>query len=436
MAFKRPPFPRKNPSNKTKQVNKTNQNNRVWQIGKITINRALRIPVLIFIAIIVYSTLSVLVNHYNPVKTTVATQMILDDSFSTSGYFIRDENIIDIAEGDTVQYNYSDGDKVAKGASLVTEYKNEDALTISRELKNIRDNINQLETLRTASTTNTNSNQLNQKIIAQMNVISDEAESASLRQISSLTSELRQLSLKSSSLQGGNKDVEAELVSLRAQESELENRLEGKTTSITSPHSGYFCETIDGYESVLTPDIVEDLTLSSLDKLVNQKKSTPSDKGKIISSYSWYFAAKVNDAQTKHLTQGNSVALRFAQTSQDVKATVHAIRDDVHNDQTLVIFQSQDMNEDLVSMRKQAVTVIIDTYSGLKVPKSAVRMENDEMGVYVLSDSVSRYKKIEPLFEGEDFYIVKQNVTGNDSLVADDDIITEAKDLDDKKVVK
>ena len=112
------------------------------------------------------------------------------------------------------------------------------------------------------------------------------------------------------------------------------------------------------------------------------------------------------------------------------------MRDDESNDNTLVIFQSEDMNAELVSMREQVATVVIDSYAGLKVPKSAVRMENDEMGVYVLSNSVASYKKIEPLYEGSDFYIVKQNVTDNDSLVVNDDIIVKAKDVNDKKVMK
>ena len=425
MAFKRPAFARRNPSDHT------------WRIGNLTINKALRIPVLTFAAILVYGILSIIVNHYNPVKTTESIQISMDDAFSTTGYFIRDENTIDIAKGDTVEYNYSDGDKVAKGTSLITEYEDEDALTASRELKNIQDNIEQLEMLRTAFTANTNSNQINQKIIAQMNAINHEAEHASLNQISSLTSELRQLVLKSASLEnGGNEDIDAELLSLHTREVDLLKRLEGNTSNITSPYGGYFCETVDGYEEVLTPDIVDDLTLSSLDKKVKKRKSVSRDKGKIISDYAWYFAAEVTKEQADRLKEGGQVRLRFAQMSQDVSANVYAIREDEKSDHVLVIFRSLEMNEALISMRKQVATVIIDTYSGLKVPKSAVRMENDEMGVYVLSNSVSSYKKIEPLFEGDDFYIVEQNVTGNDSLVAGDDIITQAKDLDDKKVVK
>ncbi len=427
MAFKWPPAFRRKSSRRS---------SRVWQIGKIKINKTLRVPIIVFGLVLVYGVVNTAVNHYNPVKTTTAIQVSMDDSFSTTGYFIRDEQVIDIAEGDTVEYNYSDGDKVAKGASLITEYEDEDALTVSRELKNIQDNISQLETLRSVSATITNSSLLNQKIIAQMNAISKESEGANLGQISSLTSELRQLSLKSGSLLKGSDDIESEISSLKAQAESLEAKLDGSTSDITSEYAGYFCESIDGYETVLTPDIIENLTLSSLNRLVDDKKSASVGKGKVISGYVWYFAAEVSDEEAAHLEQGNTVKLRFSQVSQDVQASVAAIRDDTDNEDTLVIFKSQDMNDDLISMRKQVATVIVASYSGLKVPKSAVRMEDDQMGVYVMSNSVARYKTIEKLFEGDEFYIVKQNVTGNDSLVAGDDIIVEAKDLDDKKVMK
>ena len=426
MAFKRPPQRR---SNSQKKSN-------VWQIGRLKLNRSLRIPIIAFGLIIIYSVVSFVVNHYNPVKTIPAAQVSMDDSFSTTGYFIRQEKVIDIAEGDTVEYNYSDGDKVSEGTALVTEYANEDALTISRELKNIEENIAQLETLRNVTSTTTNSSQINQKIIDQMNAICEEVESGSLSRITSLASELRQLALKSGSLSNDREDIDVEIASLKTQAADLEERLRGSTTDITSPCSGYFCESVDGYEDIFTPDVVDDLTLSRLNELSDEKPAKTSGKGKVVSSYVWYFAAKVSDTDAKHLTQGNTVKIRFSQASRDVQATVSSIRDDADTDDTLVIFRSQDMNEDLISMRKQVATVVVASYSGLKVPKSAVRMEDDKMGVYVLSNSVASYKNIEPLFEGDSYYIVEQNVTGNDSLVINDDIIVEAKDVNDKKVMK
>lgn len=430
MAFKGNPF-RRNHSDQT-----SNKTSNVWRIGKLQLNRALRIPIIIFVIIFVYSIAGFAVSHYNPVKTTPAQQVSLDDSFSASGYFIRQEQAVDIAEGDTVEYNYSDGDKVSKGAALVTEYSNQDALTVSRELKNINDNIEQLETFSSTSSTTTNSSRLNQKIIDQMNTLCEQVENGSLGQITSITSELRQLILKSGSISDNSKDIAKELASLKKQEASLESRLDGKTTSIYSPCAGYFCESADGYESIFTPDVVDNLTVSSLEKLGQKEPKSTSGKGKVVSGYVWYYAATVSDSDAKSLKQGNTVKLRFSQVNRDVSATVQAVRDDESSDSTLVIFQSEDMDAELVSMREQVATVVVDSYAGLRVPKSAVRMENDEMGVYVLSNSVASYKKIEPLYEGKDFYIVEQNVTGNDSLVVSDDIIVEAKDVNDKKVMK
>ncbi len=426
MAFKGNPF-RRNNSDKTSNV---------WQIGRLRINRTLRIPIIIFVIIFIYSIAGFAISHYNPVKTIPAQQVSLDDSFSADGYFIREEQTVDIAEGNTVEYNYSDGDKVSKGAALVTEYSNQDALTVSRELKSINDNIKQLETFNSTSSATTNSSRLNQKIIDQMNALCEQVENGSLGQITSITSELRQLVLKSSSISDNSKDIKKELASLKKQAASLESRLDGKTTSIYSPCAGYFCESSDGYETIFTPDVVDNLTLSSLKKLAEKSPLSTSGKGKVVSGYAWYYAAKVADADAKNIKQGDTVSLRFSQVNRDVSATVQAVRDDESNDNTLVIFQSEDMNAELVSMREQVATVVIDSYAGLKVPKSAVRMENDEMGVYVLSNSVASYKKIEPLYEGSDFYIVKQNVTDNDSLVVNDDIIVKAKDVNDKKVMK
>ena len=85
--------------------------------------------------------------------------------------------------------------------------------------------------------------------------------------------------------------------------------------------------------------------------------------------------------------------------------------------------------------------IIFASYTGLKVPKEAVHMRDSgdgtsTMGVYVMVNSMTAFKKIETLYEDQSFYIVKMNVTGDDSLVLHDDIVVSAKDLDEKKVFK
>ncbi|MBP3372545.1 MAG: hypothetical protein J6L88_08490, partial [Clostridia bacterium] len=79
---------------------------------------------------------------------------------------------------------------------------------------------------------------------------------------------------------------------------------------------------------------------------------------------------------------------------------------------------------------------------GIKVPKSAVKIQVDEdekqqQGVYILPDSMSRFKPIDVLFEGEDYYVVRQGDNDdNTGLVVGDTIIIKARGLEDMKVIK
>ena len=425
MAFKGNPFRRK----------RSDQTSNVWQVGGLRINRALRIPIIIFGIIFVYSIVGFAISHYNPVKTTPAQQVALDDSFSASGYFIRQEQAVDIAEGNTVEYNYSDGDKVSKGAALVTEYSNQDALTVSRELKSINNNIEQLETFSSTSSTTTNSSRLNQKIIDQMNLLSEQVDNGSLGQVASITSELRQLVLKSGSVSDNRKDIKKELANLKQQAASLESRLDGKTTNIYSPCAGYFCESADGYESIFTPGCCGRADPVLAGKAVEKIRHPRPAREK------WYRAMlgimpQRSAMPTPKISSRATASLRFSQISKMSPQPYKRVRDDESNDSTLVIFQSEDMD---VGAGFHAGTGG-DGCGFVCRPQGAEilqRMENDEMGVYVLSSTLwQKLKKIDPLYEGSDFYIVKQNVTGNDSLVVNDDIIVEAKDVNDKKVMK
>lgn len=409
-----------------------------WSIlkGWKSLSHALQIPLVIGLLLMGYSSVSWIVKHYNPVKTVPAVQITLDDSFPASGYFFREEKLIDVSGSNTVEYNFSNGDKVAKDAALITEYQDEETLEISRQLTGLRGSIEQLKVLRNVSASSQNSSQIKQKIIAQMNAVSAEAERPRQSQVNAVVTQLRQLSLKSASIEGDSANIDKEIEDLEAQAEKMEQQLVGKTTEITSPYSGYFCESTDGFETVFTPDKLEKLDIEGLEKLAESGKKTETGKGKIITGYNWYFASVVDRTYAQNLEKGSSVVLRFPQISQDIRAEVYAVRSSEEDDRVLLIFQSHDMHEELASMRRQVATVVGASYTGLKVPKEAVRMKDDETGVYVLNNKVSSFKKVEILFEKDDYYIVRQMVTGNDSLVVSEDIIVKAKNVKDKKVVK
>lgn len=403
---------------------------------RFKIPKSLRVPFAVIVIFVVYVLSNFAVSHYRPVETTPAIQVTIDEAVTVKGYFIREEQVIDVGNANTAKYNFANGDKVATNSALITVYKNSKSLDKSQQLEDVSNTIDQLEVLQ-ANSYVTNTSQIDQKITTALNTIGDVVDNTAFSQLSESLEQLRALALKSGSMSGDISDIDAQLTKLYRQQAELQTELEGKTKEIVSGDSGYFCQTTDGLEDKLTIESLDDLTVSSLEEAVShEKEEVNSDQCKVISSYVWYYAAIMTGDETAKLEKDQEVTLRFAQPSDHVLAKVYDIRPDEESDEVLVIFSSTDMNSELVSMRKEVGDVVISSYSGLKVPKDAVHMQGDQMGVYILNDSVASFKKIEPVYEGADYYIVQQNIIGDDSLVIDDDIIVHAKEIDDKKVVK
>ncbi|MGN1031793.1 MAG: HlyD family efflux transporter periplasmic adaptor subunit [Butyricicoccaceae bacterium] len=396
--------------------------------------------------IILYLGIHLVANLYNPVDTVAATKISVDDSLTATGYFIRDEQIVNITNGDTVEYSVSNGDKVAKGAELATVYEDPEALQTSRKLNEINDTIEQLRAAIQGSFNAVDSSKLDKQIINSIASVAKAVDSGNLSEIPRLSSELRKNAMRRGYTLGDTDTMNEELEVLETQASELESSVIGKTKQISSEYAGYFCESLDGYETVFLASEIDDLTLDDLDRKADNKSKSSADSPfssvKIIQGSKWYFAFACSDEDAERFKEGTTVGLKFAQLSENVPATVYRVSDDTGSDQTLVILSSYVFNEELVGMRIQSADIVFASYTGLRVPKEAVHMRSNSetgeetMGVYVMVNGVSRFKQIEKLYESSSYYVVRMNVTGDDSLVLNDDIIISAKDLDEKKVFK
>lgn len=186
------------------------------------------------------------------------------------------------------------------------------------------------------------------------------------------------------------------------------------------------------------------MTASELENLDPSKITTTSSDtlGKVVQDFRWYFAMSVPKENVEDLSVGDSLLLRFAQVSNDIQVSVHDIRKQKNDENALLIVSGMEITPEILSMRYQSVEVIKKIYTGIQVPKNAVRIQTDSegnsiQGVFILPDSISRFKPIEVLYETGNYYIVKQGTTTqNTGLVVGDRIIVKGRDLEDLKVVK
>ena len=401
-----------------------------------------RLGIMIFIIIMLSIVLwQIMVNR---TETQTATKVTVNDSFMANGWFFRNEVVVQGTTGDTVKHIVQGGEKVQKNAALAIVYANANALESSQKISVLDDQIELLENTAQMITTGSDTVKIESMITNKIVEISSQMQQSTVSGIQSGVNEFRNLCLRRAIDTVDKEVLLNQAQSLKSERNYLEQQIGNSSMTIASPASGFFSEIVDGFETQLTISTLDNMTAEELENLDSSKiNSASSDTlGKIVQDFRWYFAMSVPKEKIEDLSVGDSLLLRFAQVSSDIQVSVYDIHKQKNQENALLIVSGMEITPEILSMRYQSVEVIKKIYTGIQVPKSAVRIQTDSegnntQGVFILPDSISRFKPIEVLYEYGDYYIVKQGTTTqNTGLVVGDKIIVKGRDLEDLKVVK
>lgn len=179
--------------------------------------------------------------------------------------------------------------------------------------------------------------------------------------------------------------------------SSYENSLNSGSEYINAPTSGIVSYRVDGLEDVLTPNSFSSLNIKFLEELklkTGEIVSSSGEKGKIINNFEGYIVVSLTSEKAQEAKVGDNVTLRLA-NSEEISAQVAYI---VEEDKSrLIVFKITKGLELLANYRKITVDVIWWSYSGLKVPNTALIREKAKQG----SEQ-----------EGNDIYFVMKNRAG------------------------
>ncbi|MFR5684086.1 MAG: HlyD family efflux transporter periplasmic adaptor subunit, partial [Clostridia bacterium] len=135
---------------------------------------------------------------------------------------------------------------------------------------------------------------------------------------------------------------------------------------------------VDGLENVLTPDTFSTLTAKTLEDLnlkTGQIISTSEECGKIIDNFSCYIAVILDSEQANAAQVGDDIKVRLS-NSEEIPAEIYYISTE-EDGRKLIILKVEKYIQELISYRKISLDVIWWSSSGLKVPNSAIKYEND-----------------------------------------------------------
>lgn len=416
--------------------------------------RALINLVMVFLAVALVCYLGIYAwrGLSDPFSTTYAYEYTVGDGVEAEGFLARDERVFAPQAG-IVDVSRSEGEKVGVGQTVARVHRDSVALESQKELDELAMEISLMDYALGQEDTMESSARMDESILQ---AVVELRASAAVGDYAQLEDQV--LSVKSQVLKRdytysqdlSMTDLAEQRNDLARQYKDLQSSSAGATSRVTAPEAGTFSARVDGYESLLTPESIFTLTPTQLDGLMEHKTQTGGETGKLILGDSWYFVAALPAQQAGQLRAGITVTAVFSgDFNRDVPMTVEQVGEE-EDGRCAVVFSTDRYLSQTTLLRQQSVEIVFDHYSGLRVPKTALRMvtetvtdkedgqevEHNTLGVYVVTSGQAEFKEVQVVTEGSDYYVVSPTSEGSRALRAGDEVIVRATDLYDGKLLR
>ena len=386
----------------------------------------------------------------DPLTTTLAYNYQVEEGTDLSGYVVREERVLADDAGGLLRLQRSEGERVSAGGTVALVYADQTSLDRQQEIDELTGRIDQLQFAQEASVGSEVLLKLDAQIMRSLLAYRSELAAGRLDNAEEHETELRSLVLKRDYTNSDSEDLSGQIAELQGRLKELKAQAASSVRRVTAPVSGLYSAVVDGYETVLTPDALADMTPSQLNA-VKADETVASQTGKLILGDCWYYAVTMSADQAEALRDaGGSMTLRFAKgVEQDQTVTLYAVGPEEQG-RVVVTFRGEYNLAQLTLLRRQSAQLIWRTVAGIRVPNEALRAANtkvdqegnrttvESLGVYCVVGMEARFKPVEVLYSGDGFVLVRSTAASDQEslrLRPGDEIIISAKDLYDGKVV-
>lgn len=359
----------------------------------------------------------------------ICTVNKISDSVTVRGLVIRDETVIDFGENRNIDYIARDGEKVAvdEPVARVSTGGNGSVMKGLRRTE-IESEASLLESLSENSSSGySNISHLNGSIYESAVSI---AGSTSFSDFESASEEkLSLIKLFNSyylALDG--------ICDFSQRQAKLKTALNGIGDdefyeSYLSPIEGYFISYTDGCEQIMNTENIADYGISQIKSIINSDYEKDYYSCKIVTGYSWDLVVVVS-SNLDRFSEGRSVKLNFPYRNLNgVPAKIKSVIPDAGGKQAVVVVTCNRMNADIAALRDEVTEISFGTYEGIKVPRSALRFYNGEVGVFINYGSVVQFKSVDVMYETDDYIVSRNAPVGSGKLCMYDELILQGRDL-------
>lgn len=415
---------------------------------------------LLFLGLAAYFALYTYQSLTDPFSSALCYTYTVDETVETTGYVVRAERVLPVQNG-VVDILPEEGEKVAAGETVAVVYQDSAALEEKLAIRQLEWEREQLEYALRQDSGQGDVARLDQDILTALLQLRADTAAGDFSRLEENAMELKSMVFyRGYTYSGSAQSVEGIKTLLEQVQEQLRARKRSAargTVQVTAPEPGIYSGQVDGYEQVLTVDALDQLTPGGLADLQALPVADEGQAGKLITSSRWYFVTVLDQADAARLKQGQSLTLRFSRDRAG-EAAMEVERIGAAEDGRQIVILSSDRQLSAVTLlRRQTVELVLNSTTGIRVPKAALRVEEkttvDESGgesvteqsvVYAVVGMQAERKPVRILAEEEDYFLVEAEPVDNPqntaelkrSLRSGDEIIVTAWDLYDGKVVK
>lgn len=368
---------------------------------------------------------------YEPYVTDVVYKTNVNYTIDVEALAVRNEKIITSDKKGIKVYSVENGSKVAKNATVIEYFNDDESAALQKQIDLLSKRIERFSAI----------NNQNGSYAADLDVVSanvtsnlfnllNAVDENNIYDADELSDDFLYSMCQSGAITGKVTQIGEKISSLKKQLKELKSKEVSSNGYVNVKESGYFVNSVDGYENAVSFENVEEITVNDFNK-IKPEKNTDNAVGKVVCESSWYLLAKVNSATSHELTEGKKVEVILPLSStQTLEATVEKINHDSKSGDAIIILNCTNMNAELSAIRIKDVQIVIDDYTGLRVNKKAIRVKDKKQGVYVVIGSNVKFREINIIYSANDYVIVDSDNSG-DQLKVYDDVIIKGKGLDE-----
>ena len=370
------------------------------------------------VALLIYAGSHFLKRFSNGLELTDARLTTVTDTVSADAFIMRSETpVYSTSAGGSVVPEVHDGTHISLGGIIARVYSDSDPEAEER-LDEIDGQIALFEKNAAEERSVNSTVGVDREIYDTLGSMRFDAERGDYADVLSMRTNMLIGIKKREIMTGEITDYAAQIKKLGEEKARLTARLGKCLETVSAAATGYYFSSCDGYGDVFSADRIDTITFGDFEKMISaEPESTAGVVGTLVTDFNWYIACMMKKTEAGVLDSMGRCDVRFTYSGVTITMNVRRVIPENGGERAVVILRSGKIPTGFDYTRTQPVEISCRTYTGFKLPKSAVRVVDGYEGVYILDEVTIEFRRINIIYDDGVDVICTGESTGDDIVI-------------------